>query len=47
LALFARAVVVVAHHAGDFPGAVFALPEVNELSFTDPLGVFVAGVVER
>jgi hypothetical protein len=44
--LFASGVVAVADHAGDFPGAVFELPEVNELSFADSLGVFVAEVVE-
>lgn len=37
---------VVAHDAGDFPGAVFVLPQVNEFAFSDSFGVFVAGMVE-
>src|ERR1700681_1300833 len=43
---FCCRVVVVAHDAGDFPGPVFVLPQVNEFAFADPFGVFVAGMVE-
>ena len=43
---FGGCVMVVAHDAGDFPGAVFVLPQVNEFAFADPFGVFVAGMVE-
>src|SRR5690349_4650891 len=37
---------VVADNAGDFPGAVFALPEVNEAGLANAFGVFMAGMVE-
>ncbi len=38
--------VVVAEDAGDFPGAVLVLPEVDEPAFADTFGIFVAGVME-
>ena len=37
---------VVADDAGDFPSAVFVLPQMNELALANRLGVFMAGVVE-
>jgi hypothetical protein len=30
----------------NLPPAVFVLPEMNEFSFADPLGVFMAGMME-
>ena len=44
--LLCGGVVVVADDAGDFPGAVFVLPQMNELALANPLGVFMAGVME-
>ena len=38
--------VVVADGSGDFPRAVFVLPEVNELAFADALGFLMSGVME-
>src|SRR5580704_17265207 len=46
LRLLGCGVVDVADDARDFPGAVFVLPEVNELAFGNGLCVFVARVVE-
>src|ERR1700688_543086 len=39
-------VVVVADGPGNFPRAVFVLPEMNELAFADALGFFMSRVVE-
>jgi len=44
--LIGHGVVVVADGPGDFPRAVFVLPQVNEFSFADWLGILVAWVVE-
>lgn len=38
--------VVVADDPGDFPGAVFVLPQMNELALANRLGVLMPGVVE-
>ena len=38
--------VVEANDAGDFPGAIFVLPQVNEFPFPDSFGVLVSGMVE-
>jgi len=37
---------VVADNPGNFPRAVFVLPEMNELAFTDALGFLMSRVVE-
>ena len=37
---------VVADYAGDLPGAVFVLPEMNELGFANSFSLVVAGMVE-
>ena len=37
---------VVADDSRNFPRAVFVLPQVNEFSFADWLGILVAWVVE-
>src|SRR3984957_20846963 len=39
-------VVVVADDAGNFPGAVFVLPQMNELAFAHSFGIVMPGVVE-
>jgi hypothetical protein len=37
---------VVADGPGNFPRAVFVLPQMNELAFTDALGFLMSRVVE-
>src|SRR5712692_7853120 len=37
---------IVADDAGNSPGTVFVLPEMNELAFTNRFGVVMAGVVK-
>src|SRR5580692_4268691 len=37
---------VVANGSGNFPRAVFVLPEMNELAFTDGLGILMSRVME-
>jgi hypothetical protein len=44
--LLRGSVMVVADGPGNFPGAVFILPEMNELAFTDALGFLMPRVVE-
>ena len=46
LPLLRRGVVVIADHAGDLPGSIFVLPQMNELTFANSDGVFVAGMVK-
>src|SRR5271163_2844297 len=44
--LLGRSVVVVTDDAGNFPRAVFVLPEMNELAFANSFCIFMPGVVE-
>src|SRR5207248_6642681 len=39
-------VVVIADYARDLPGSILELPEMNELPFADPFGIFVSGMMK-